>query len=468
MAFSYVEDKNKAKIKVIGVGGAGGNAVNNMIEAKLKGVKFIVANTDLQALDASKAEVKIQIGQELTEGLGAGADPEKGKDAALESMNEIRDALEDSHMVFITAGFGGGTGTGAAPVIAEICKDLGILTVAVASKPFSFEGKKREKQALNGLQKIQKITDTVIIIPNDRLRSYAPKGSKMVDMFIKADEILHHSVKGITDLIMMPGHVNLDFADVKATMQKSGKALMGIGISSGENRAIEAAEKAISHPLLEDISISGAKGVLMNITSSSDLTLDEMAEASDRIYKEVGDDADIIWGQTFDEELGDEMRITVIATGIDSDDFEESNQEECNQEKFNQTDQLDSTILQRSDYQQPVAAPHIQQNKQHQEVQHQMTQNKEAQNQMAQNQMAQNQMTQNQMPQHPTSTEDTARGHVRIPTKEDRANWNKFDNPVIITHKKAVGDDTTINDYNSTTIDKDDLEVPTFLRKKAD
>ncbi|MEN8211706.1 MAG: cell division protein FtsZ, partial [Thermodesulfobacteriota bacterium] len=325
MTFSYVENEKSAKIKVIGVGGAGGNAVNNMIDAKLKGVKFIVANTDVQALDASKAEVKIQIGKELTEGLGAGADPDKGRDAALETMNELREALEDSHMVFITAGFGGGTGTGAAPVIAEICKDLGILTVAVASKPFSFEGKKREKQALKGLENLHGITDTVITIPNDRLRGIASKGAKMVDMFIKADEILHHSVKGITDLIMMPGHVNLDFADVRTTMQKAGKALMGIGVASGENRAVEAAERAISHPLLEDISISGAKGVLMNITSSSDLTLDEMTEASDRIYQEVGDEAEIIWGQTFDEDLGDEMRITVIATGIDSGESGGSN-----------------------------------------------------------------------------------------------------------------------------------------------
>ena len=204
MTFSYVENSNTAKIKVIGVGGAGGNAVNNMIDAKLCGVKFIVANTDAQALDHSRAEVKIQMGTQLTEGLGAGADPSVGRDAALESMDELRQSLEDSHMVFITAGFGGGTGTGAAPVIAEICKDLGILTVAVASKPFSFEGKKRERAALDGLKKLQEITDTVITIPNDRLRGIAGKGARMKDMFIKADEILHHSVKGITDLIMMP------------------------------------------------------------------------------------------------------------------------------------------------------------------------------------------------------------------------------------------------------------------------
>ena len=417
MTFSYVENEKSAKIKVIGVGGAGGNAVNNMIDAKLKGVKFIVANTDVQALEASRAEVKIQIGKELTQGLGAGADPKKGQQAAEESASELRQALEDSHMVFITAGFGGGTGTGAAPVIAEICRDLGILTVAVASKPFSFEGKKREKQALAGLEKLHAITDTVIIIPNDRLRGIATKGARMVDMFIKADEILHHSVKGITDLIMMPGHVNLDFADVKTTMQKAGKALMGIGIASGENRAVEAAERAISHPLLEDISIAGAKGVLMNITSSSDLTLDEMTQASDRIYKEVGDDADIIWGQTFDEELGDEMRITVIATGIDSEEVKGSD----NIHHFEPT-------AQPITYQQagPAAQPFTQ------------------------------------------STGTIARGQLRTPSQEELANWNEFDNPVSVKHKKAVGDYDILNDYNSIPFDNNDLEVPTFLRRKAD
>ncbi len=416
MTFSYVESENSAKIKVIGVGGAGGNAVNNMIDAKLQGVKFIVANTDVQALENSKAEIKIQIGKELTEGLGAGADPNKGREAALESMDELRAALEDSHMVFITAGFGGGTGTGAAPVIAEICKDLGVLTVAVASKPFSFEGKKREKQALDGLDKLHGITDTVITIPNDRLRGIAPKGARMVDMFIKADEILHHSVKGITDLIMMPGHVNLDFADVRTTMQKAGKALMGIGIASGENRAVEAAEKAISHPLLEDISISGAKGVLMNITSSSDLTLDEMTEASDRIHREVGDDAEIIWGQTFDEELGDEMRITVIATGIGSDDQKETN--------IHQFDPNAQTV---PSFRQPAPVRH-----------------------------------------QPQASEPIARGHVRTPTPEELANWNEFDNPVILKHKKVSGDDNLMVDYSSMPYDNDDLEVPTFLRRKAD
>lgn len=314
--FSIVENDKSAKIKVIGVGGAGGNAINNMIESKLQGVRFISANTDAQALDVSMAETKIQLGTNLTEGLGAGANPDVGREAALENDSDIRAALEDSHMVFITAGFGGGTGTGAAPVIASICKEMGILTVAVVTRPFSFEGKKRMKQADQGIDELKKVTDTVITIPNDRLRGLASKNAKMLDMFKKADEILLHSVKGITDLIMMPGLVNLDFADVKTTMSKAGMAIMGIGISSGENRAIEAAERAISHPLLEDVNIRGAKGVLMNITSSSDLTMEEMTEASERIYSEVGEDAEIIWGTVVDDSLADEMRVTVIATGI--------------------------------------------------------------------------------------------------------------------------------------------------------
>jgi len=314
--FEFVENEKTAKIKVIGVGGAGGNAVNNMIEADLKGVKFIAANTDGQALDVSQAQLKIQLGEQLTQGLGAGANPQIGREAALENREVIKSALEGSHMVFITAGFGGGTGSGAASVIAEICKEIGALTVAVVSKPFSFEGKKRMKTADLCLEELKETADTVITIPNDRLRGLAEKNARMVDMFKKADEILLHSVKGITDLIMIPGLINLDFADVKTTMSKAGMAIMGIGISSGENRAKEAAERAISHPLLEDVSVSGAKGVLINITSTSDLTMEEMTEASERIYEEVGEDADIIWGTAIDETLGDEIRVTVIATGI--------------------------------------------------------------------------------------------------------------------------------------------------------
>ncbi len=299
--FTLVSNEKSAKIKVIGVGGAGGNAINNMIASKLQGVKFITANTDAQALETSNAQIKIQLGEKLTEGLGAGANPEVGRQAAIESEEEIREYLKDSHMVFITAGLGGGTGTGAAPVIARICKDLGALTVAVVSKPFSFEGRKRARQAEEGLDALKEMADTAITIPNDRLRGIASKNATMIDMFRRADEVLLHSVKGITDLIMMPGLVNLDFADVKTTMSKAGMAIMGIGTASGENRAVLAAERAISHPLLEDLSIAGARGVLMNITSTSDLTMEEMTEASDRIYSEVGEDADIIWGTVIDE-----------------------------------------------------------------------------------------------------------------------------------------------------------------------
>ena len=278
--FTYVDNEKSAKIKVIGVGGAGGNAINNMIASNLQGVKFIAANTDAQALEISQAPIRIQLGEGITEGLGAGANPQVGRDAALENEEDIREALANSHMVFITAGFGGGTGTGAAPVIAEICKDLGALTVAVVTRPFSFEGKKRSLQADSGIDALKQVVDTAITIPNDRLRGLASKKATLMEMFIKADEILLHSVKGITDLIMMPGVVNLDFADVRTTMSKAGLALMGIGISSGENRAVEAAGKAISHPLLEDVPITGARGVLMNITASSDMEFEEVAEAS--------------------------------------------------------------------------------------------------------------------------------------------------------------------------------------------
>jgi cell division protein FtsZ len=314
--FTYVDNEKSAKIKVIGVGGAGGNAINNMIHSGLQGVKFIAANTDAQALEISRADVRIQLGGSITEGLGAGANPQIGRDAALENAEEIRNALKDSHMVFITAGLGGGTGTGATPVIADICREMGALTVAVVTKPFCFEGKKRTLIAEQGLDELRKVVDTAITIPNDRLRALASKKATLMEMFMRADEILLHAVKGITDLIMMPGLVNLDFADVRTTMSKAGMALMGIGISAGENRAIEAAERAISHPLLEDLSITGAKGVLMNITASSNMEFEEVAEASERIHKEVGDEAEIFWGTSVDESLGDEMRVTVIATGI--------------------------------------------------------------------------------------------------------------------------------------------------------
>ena len=390
--FTYVENENSAKIKVIGVGGAGGNAINNMITSNLQGVKFIAANTDAQALEISKAPIRIQLGQGMTEGLGAGANPQVGRDAALENEEEIRHALADSHMVFITAGFGGGTGTGAAPVIAEICKDLGALTVAVVTKPFSFEGKKRSRMAEEGIDTLKKVVDTAITIPNDRLRGLASKKATLMEMFVRADEILLHSVKGITDLIMMPGVVNLDFADVRTTMSKAGLALMGIGISSGEHRAVEAAAKAISHPLLEDVPIRGARGVLMNITATSDMEFEEVAEASEYIHSEVGEDAEIFWGTSVDDSLGDEMRVTVIATGI-------------GKEK--------EMIVQPS---------------------------------------------------------QQLRGKIRDITPEDLGKIIDYDEPTFMRQKRAVGESSgaVYRGTGGSIINDSDLDVPTFLRRKAD
>jgi cell division protein FtsZ len=390
--FTYVENENSAKIKVIGVGGAGGNAINNMITSNLQGVKFIAANTDAQSLEISKAPIRIQLGQGMTEGLGAGANPQVGRDAALENEEEIRNALADSHMVFITAGFGGGTGTGAAPVIAEICKDLGALTVAVVTKPFSFEGKKRSRMAEEGIDTLKKVVDTAITIPNDRLRGLASKKATLMEMFVRADEILLHSVKGITDLIMMPGVVNLDFADVRTTMSKAGLALMGIGISSGEHRAVEAAGKAISHPLLEDVPIRGARGVLMNITATSEMEFEEVAEASEYIHSEVGEDAEIFWGTSVDEGLGDEMRVTVIATGIGHE---------------------------------------------------------------------------KELIEQPTQQ---LRGKIRDITPEDLGKVVDYDEPTFIRQKRAVGESSgaIYRGTGGSVISDSDLDVPTFLRRKAD
>lgn len=311
---------NTAKIKVIGVGGCGGNAINTMIESQLEGVEFIAANTDGQALNASKASVKIQLGENLTKGLGAGANPEIGRNAAMESRDRLRAAMEGADMVFITAGMGGGTGTGGAPVVAEIAKELGALTVGVVTKPFTFEAKKKMKQADEGLKALKGVVDTVITIPNQRLLSIASKNTSLSDAFKKADEILYQAVKGISDVITVPGLVNVDFADVKTIMSEMGLALMGSGVAHGENRTIEAARKAISSPLLEDISIHGAKGVLINITGSSDITLHEVNEASMFIQEEAHEDAHIIFGAVIDEKMGEEVRVTVIATGFGKDD----------------------------------------------------------------------------------------------------------------------------------------------------
>lgn len=305
-----------AAIKVIGVGGGGGNAVNRMVEAGVKGVEFIAINTDKQALSLSKAETKIQIGEKLTKGLGAGANPEIGKKAAEESREEIERAIKGADMIFITAGMGGGTGTGAAPVVAEIAKELGILTVGVVTKPFTFEGRKRMAQAEMGIEDLKKYVDALITIPNDRLLQVVEKKTSMLDAFKLADDVLRQGVQGISDLIAVPGLVNVDFADVKTIMVNTGLAHMGIGIASGENKATEAAKQAIHSPLLET-SIEGSKGILLNIAGGPNLTIFEVNEAANFIYEAADPDANIIFGAVIDEALEDQIRITVIATGFE-------------------------------------------------------------------------------------------------------------------------------------------------------
>ncbi len=305
-----------AQIKVIGVGGCGCNAVNNMINAKLKGVEFLSCNTDIQTLKSSLSSNRIQIGTKLTRGLGAGGNPDAGRSAALESEKEIRTAFEDADMVFITAGMGGGTGTGASPVVAQIAKEMGILTVAVVTKPFPFEGKRKMVQAEAGEKELTENVDALIVIPNNRLLSMAGKNVPLLDAFKMADNILINAVKGISDLINNTGLVNVDFNDVRAVMIEKGKALMGIGYGSGENRAAEAAQSAISSPLLEDMDIHGAKGLLINITSGPSITMNEIHEASSLIQAAAHDDANIIWGVVIDENMTDQIAITVVATGF--------------------------------------------------------------------------------------------------------------------------------------------------------
>lgn len=305
-----------AVIKVVGVGGGGNNAINRMIESSLKGVEFIAVNTDAQALLMSDADVKMHIGSKLTKGLGAGANPEIGEQAALESAEEIREALKGADMVFVTAGKGGGTGTGAAPVVAEIAKEMGALTVGVVTRPFTFEGKRRSFQADEGIEKLKEKVDTLIVIPNDRLLEVAERRTTMLEAFQLVDDILRQGVQGITDLITVPGLINLDFADVKTIMQDAGSALMGIGYGEGENRSVEAARNAISSPLLE-ASIEGAKGVLLSIAGGPDLTLYEVNEAAEAISASAHKEANIIFGAIIDEALGEEVRVSVIATGFD-------------------------------------------------------------------------------------------------------------------------------------------------------
>ena len=316
-----------AKIKVIGVGGGGNNAVNRMIESGVKGVDFIVANTDLQVLNNSKADVKIQIGTKLTNGLGAGANPEIGRDAALESKQEIQAALEGADMVFVTCGMGGGTGTGAAPVIAEISQELGALTVGIVTKPFSFEGKKRMQQALNGMEQLKKHVDTLIVIPNDRLREIIDKSTPLLESFKEVDNVLRRGVQSISDLIAVAGLINLDFADVKTVMENRGNALIGIGMGVGEDRATEAARQAVESPLLET-SISGATDAIINVTGGSNLTLFEVEEAAEVIRSSANTDINTIFGAVINENLNDEIIVTVIATGFEDEERAKNNMSE--------------------------------------------------------------------------------------------------------------------------------------------
>ena len=312
----------KPRIPVFGVGGAGGNAVNNMIDKALEGVDFVVANTDAQALQQSKSKSRIQLGVKVTEGLGAGARATVGAAAAEESIEQIVDQLAGAHMCFITAGMGGGTGTGAAPIIAQAARELGVLTVGVVTKPFQFEGAKRMRQAEDGVEALQKVVDTLIIIPNQNLFRLATEKTTFTEAFSLADDVLYQGVKGVTDLMVRPGLINLDFADVRAVMDEMGKAMMGTGEATGEDRAIQAAEKAIANPLLDEISLRGAKGVLINITGGHDLTLFELDEAANRIREEVDPDANIIVGSTLDEGIDGGMRVSVVATGIDASEVQ--------------------------------------------------------------------------------------------------------------------------------------------------
>ncbi|MBV9494171.1 MAG: cell division protein FtsZ [Acidobacteria bacterium] len=312
------EQQLGARIKVVGVGGGGGNAVNRMIQAGIKGVEFLVANTDVQAMRNALAPVKLQIGQKLTKGLGAGANPDIGKQAALEDTDRIIEALSGADMIFITTGMGGGTGTGAAPIIASLAAELGALTVAVVTKPFGFEGKRRRVQAEHGIRALRDTVDTLITIPNERLLNFVERATSLSEAFKIADDILRQAVQGISDLITVPGEINLDFADVKTIMHGMGMALMGTGISSGEHRAVEAAQRAISSPLLEEASIEGAKGVLINVTGGPDMTLFEVHEAASIIQEAADEEANIIFGTVIDPKMKDEVKVTVIATGFDS------------------------------------------------------------------------------------------------------------------------------------------------------
>ncbi|GIN91453.1 cell division protein FtsZ [Siminovitchia terrae] len=344
-----------ATIKVIGVGGGGNNAVNRMIEHEVQGVEFIAVNTDAQALNLSKAEIKMQIGAKLTRGLGAGANPEVGKKAAEESKEQIEEALKGADMVFVTAGMGGGTGTGAAPVIAQIAKDLGALTVGIVTRPFTFEGRKRATQAGGGIDAMKESVDTLIVIPNDRLLEIVDKSTPMLEAFREADNVLRQGVQGISELIAVPGLINLDFADVKTIMTNKGSALMGIGVATGENRAVEAAKKAISSPLLET-SIDGAQGVLMNISGGANLSLFEVQEAADVVASASDQEVNMIFGSVINDNLKEEIVVTVIATGFNDTKPQNKQQSPMFGQKRQQQNQVPNRDQKREEVQEPARA----------------------------------------------------------------------------------------------------------------
>ncbi len=333
----------KPRILVFGIGGAGGNAVNNMMLKNLEGAEFIAANTDAQALQQSNAQTKLQLGLKRTQGLGAGAKPEVGNEAAVESTEQIADILDGANLCFITAGMGGGTGTGAAPIVAELARQKGILTVGVVTKPFQFEGTTRMNQADEGISALQKVVDTLIVIPNQNLFRLATEKTTFTEAFSMADDVLYQGVKGVTDLMVKPGLINLDFADVRSIMDEMGKAMMGTGEASGEDRALQAAEKAIANPLLDEISLKGATGVLINVTGSNDMTLFEVDEAANRIRDEVDPEANIIVGSTFDSELTGSIRVSVVATGIDVAEFSKPNSHALNGIKGSDRIEVDNT-----------------------------------------------------------------------------------------------------------------------------
>lgn len=466
MEFMDIDIENAAKIKVIGVGGGGGNAVQNMIASALKGVTFIAANTDVQALGRSSAEIKIQLGDKLTKGLGAGANPQIGRDAALESISAIKDCIGEADMVFVTAGMGGGTGTGAAPVIAQAAREAGALTVGVVTKPFFFEGRKRLEAAEQGIQEFRQSVDSLITIPNDRLLSLAPKKATFVEMLKKADEVLFFAVKGISDLIMVPGLINLDFADVKAVMGESGLAMMGAGIARGESRAREAAMKAITSPLLEDVSIDGARGVLMNITCGPDLTIDEVSEAAGIIQEAAHDEARIFFGTVFDENAGDEMRITVIATGIEAID----NCVAANSGQMSNIAQFRRPA--------PSAQPQAQRMAQQPKAAQAPVAEVATPQQMAQPQPAQMaQPQQGQMMQQPQYGQPVQQAHAH-PGMQARglSNFSDEDRNIPAYLRKQAHTQTTNNRGNGGHVpgeddfifDEDEFELPTFIRKQAD